>query len=100
MSGVSSTKMSSYSITFYTDGACSGNHRSGRMGRMGAGIVGIADGHHREWSVPLGPGTNQMAELLAVSVLARSGLHCRPLHWQEDDHATSREDTGLPSAPT
>jgi ribonuclease HI len=33
---------------------------------MGAGIVGIADGHHREWSVPLGPGTNQMAELLAV----------------------------------
>jgi ribonuclease HI len=33
---------------------------------MGAGIVGIADGHHREWSIPLGPGTNQMAELLAV----------------------------------
>src|SRR5438132_742224 len=53
-------------VTFYTDGACSGNHRSGRQGRMGAGIVGIADGHHREWSIPLGPGTNQMAELLAV----------------------------------
>jgi len=33
---------------------------------MGAGIVGIADGHQREWSIPLGPGTNQMAELLAV----------------------------------
>jgi ribonuclease HI len=33
---------------------------------MGAGIVGIADDHHREWSIPLGPGTNQMAELLAV----------------------------------
>src|SRR5260370_17523894 len=54
------------SVTFYTDGACSGNHRSGRQGRMGAGIVGIADGYHREWSIPLGPGTNQMAELLAV----------------------------------
>jgi ribonuclease HI len=53
-------------VVFYTDGACSGNHRSGRQGRMGAGIVGIADGHQREWSIPLGPGTNQMAELLAV----------------------------------
>jgi ribonuclease HI len=53
-------------VSFYTDGACSGNHRSGRQGRMGAGIVGIADGFHREWSIPLGPGTNQMAELLAV----------------------------------
>jgi ribonuclease HI len=54
------------SVTFYTDGACKGNHRLGRGGRMGAGIVGIADGHRREWSIPLGPGTNQMAELLAV----------------------------------
>ena len=58
--------MKSTSVTFYTDGACSGNHRSGRQGRMGAGIVGLADEHHREWSIPLGPGTNQMAELLAV----------------------------------
>lgn len=33
---------------------------------MGAGVVGIADGMRREWSIPLGPGTNQMAELLAV----------------------------------
>jgi ribonuclease HI len=33
---------------------------------MGAGIVGIADAVRREWSIPLGPGTNQMAELLAV----------------------------------
>jgi ribonuclease HI len=56
----------SAAVTFYTDGACSGNHRSGRQGRMGAGIVGIADGLQREWSIPLGPGTNQMAELLAV----------------------------------
>jgi ribonuclease HI len=53
-------------VTFYTDGACSGNHREGRQGRMGAGIVGIANGHRREWSIPLGAGTNQMAELLAV----------------------------------
>jgi ribonuclease HI len=55
-----------HTVTFYTDGACSGNHRTGRQGRMGAGLVGIADGHRREWSIPLGPGTNQMAELLAV----------------------------------
>jgi ribonuclease HI len=54
------------SVTFYTDGACKGNHRLGRGGRMGAGIIGIADGYRREWSIPLGPGTNQMAELLAV----------------------------------
>src|SRR5438093_4280050 len=65
------------SATFYTDGACSGNHRSGRQGRMGAGIVGIADGHHREWSIPLGPGTNQMAELLAVKA-ALSKVKDRP----------------------
>jgi ribonuclease HI len=58
--------MNKTSVTFYTDGACSGNHRTGRQGRMGAGIVGIADGFRREWSIPLGPGTNQMAELLAV----------------------------------
>jgi len=62
----SSADMRKTSVTFYTDGACSGNHRSGRMERMGAGIVGIAEGHHREWSIPLGPGTNQKAELLAV----------------------------------
>jgi ribonuclease HI len=33
---------------------------------MGVGIVGISGGREREWSIPLGPGTNQKAELLAV----------------------------------
>lgn len=33
---------------------------------MGAGIVGVSGDREREWSIPLGPGTNQKAELLAV----------------------------------
>lgn len=53
-------------IDFYVDGACSGNHRHGQPGRMGAGIVGISGKLCREWSIPLGTGTNQKAELLAV----------------------------------
>jgi ribonuclease HI len=53
-------------IDFYVDGACSGNHREGQNGRMGAGIVGVSGEREREWSIPLGPGTNQKAELLAV----------------------------------
>lgn len=33
---------------------------------MGAGIVGRAGRVEREWAIPLGPGTNQKAELLAI----------------------------------
>ncbi len=33
---------------------------------MGAGIVGLCGGSEREWSIPLGVGTNQRAELGAV----------------------------------
>jgi ribonuclease HI len=58
--------MSVHRIDFYVDGACSGNHREGELGRMGAGIVGLSGKLCKEWSVPLGPGTNQKAELLAV----------------------------------
>src|SRR5437660_8443129 len=50
----------------YTVGACGGNHRRDEPGRMGAGIVGVAGKLYREWSIPLGPGTNQQAELLAI----------------------------------
>lgn len=54
------------SVEFYVDGACSGNHRQGQTGRMGAGIVAVSGEQEQEWSIPLGPGTNQKAELLAV----------------------------------
>lgn len=53
-------------ITFYVDGACSGNHQLGKQGAMGAGIVARAGAVEKAWGVPLGPGTNQRAELLAV----------------------------------
>jgi ribonuclease HI len=52
-------------IEFYTDGACSGNGRA-EGGRMGAGIVGRAGKVEREWAIPLGLGTNQKAELMAI----------------------------------
>jgi ribonuclease HI len=58
-------------IDFYTDGACSGNHRRDQQGTMGAGIVGVAGKLYREWSIPLGPGTNQQAELHAIRAALR-----------------------------
>lgn len=33
---------------------------------MGAGIVARSEGREREWAIPLGFGTNQQAELMAV----------------------------------
>ena len=53
-------------IEFYTDGACPGNGKSPDGGPMGAGIVGRSGKVQREWAIPLGKGTNQKAELLAV----------------------------------
>jgi ribonuclease HI len=58
--------MTVHRIDFYVDGACSGNQFEGELRRMGAGIVGISGKLCKEWSIPLGPGTNQKAELLAV----------------------------------
>ena len=58
--------MARHHIDFYVDGACSGNQRGDGSGRMGAGILGVSGERQREWSIPLGPGTNQKAELLAV----------------------------------
>ncbi len=54
------------SIEFYTDGACLGNGKRPEGGKMGAGIIARSAGFHREWAIPLGLGTNQQAELLAV----------------------------------
>src|SRR4051794_10855525 len=53
-------------IDFYTDGACPGNGQRPEGGPMGAGIVGRSGKLEREWAIPLGLGTNQKAELLAI----------------------------------
>lgn len=53
-------------IEFYTDGACPGNGKSPDGGPMGAGIVGKSGKIEREWAIPLGLGTNQKAELMAI----------------------------------
>lgn len=53
-------------IEFYTDGACPGNGKSPEGGPMGAGIVGRSGKLEREWAIPLGLGTNQKAELMAI----------------------------------
>jgi ribonuclease HI len=53
-------------IDFFTDGACPGNGKSPMGGPMGAGIVGRSGKMEREWAIPLGLGTNQKAELLAI----------------------------------
>jgi ribonuclease HI len=49
----------------WVDGACSGNQFKGAQ-PMGGGIVAHCDGHEREWPVPLGYGTNQLAEIQIV----------------------------------
>jgi ribonuclease HI len=53
-------------IEFYTDGACPGNGMNAAGAPMGAGIVARAGKLEREWAIPLGLGTNQKAELLAI----------------------------------
>lgn len=53
-------------VTFWVDGACSGNNLGNQQGRMGAGIVARSGPVEKAWGVPLGPGTNQQAELHAV----------------------------------
>lgn len=55
-----------FSIDFYTDGACPGNGKSPSGAPMGAGIVGLSGAFQREWAIPLGKGTNQQAELMAI----------------------------------
>lgn len=63
-------------IDVYTDGACPGN-RPGACNWMGIGILARGDGWKREWSLSLGPGTNQQAELLAVREALRR-IYDRP----------------------
>lgn len=52
--------------SIWVDGACRGNQFRGPQ-PMGGGIVATCEGYRREWSLPLGPGTNQLAEILVVS---------------------------------
>src|SRR5438105_15847489 len=59
--------MTAKEITLYVDGACSGNHVGDKRGRMGAGIVARCGPVEKAWGVPLGEGTNQRAEILAVT---------------------------------
>ena len=54
-------------ILIYVDGACSGNHLGGQRGRMGAGVVARCGPVEKAWGIPLGEGTNQRAEILAVT---------------------------------
>lgn len=53
-------------VEFWVDGSCRNGHLGPEKGVMGAGIVGVQPPHYREWSVHLGKGTSQRAELLAI----------------------------------
>ncbi len=53
-------------IVFYTDGSLKSPPKKKGWGMMGVGIVGLCGFHEKEWSIPLGPGTCQLAEILAV----------------------------------
>jgi ribonuclease HI len=53
-------------VNIWTDGGCKKLADKCNQQTIGAGIVAECDGHRKEWAVPLGVGTNQQAELLAV----------------------------------
>lgn len=52
-------------VSLWVDGSCRNGHLKNK-GVMGAGIVAIEREYRAAWSVYLGPGTSQIAELLAV----------------------------------
>src|ERR1043166_1984378 len=56
----------SQQIEFYTDGSLKSPPKKKGWGMMGVGIVGLCGPHKKEWSLSLGPGTCQLAEILAV----------------------------------
>ena len=55
---------------FWVDGACAGNQRVGPQ-PMGGGVYALCDGIEREWAIPLGAGTNQLAEIMVVTEALR-----------------------------
>ena len=50
-----------HQVHLYTDGACAGN-----PGLAGIGVVLISGKHRKEFSLPIGQGTNNIAEIRAV----------------------------------
>ena len=75
-----------HKVIAYTDGACSGN-----PGPMGAGALLVLNGGERvkQISRPLGAGTNNVAELQAIS-LALSAIFPKN---RADVHVTIRTDS-------
>lgn len=53
-------------ITFWTDGGCEGTASKKEPKGTSVGIVGVCGTARREWSLAVGQGTNQTAELHAV----------------------------------
>lgn len=55
-------------VVIHTDGGCYGKLCKGSVQSIGAGIVMRCEGFREEFVVPLGFGTSQVAELLAIYV--------------------------------
>jgi len=53
-------------VYLWTDGGCRKMPNKGVLHHIGAGIVAECEGYRQEWAEPLGTGTNQQAELLAI----------------------------------
>lgn len=53
-------------VTIYTDGSCPENGIKPLAAPMAAGIVMLSGHLRQEWSIPLGLGSNQIAELEAI----------------------------------
>jgi ribonuclease HI len=53
-------------VRLWTDGGCKRLAGNGSGYTIGAGIVAECGSHRQEWHIPLGIGTNQQAELLAI----------------------------------
>lgn len=52
-------------VRIWTDGATKRTEQKKRV-RIGAGIVAVCEGRRKEWSLDLGEGTSQQAELFAI----------------------------------
>lgn len=67
-------------VVVYTDGSCLGPFGAGSVASIGAGIVMVCDGFREEFAVPLGFGTSQQAELLAIYIALRMLEDRQELH--------------------
>jgi ribonuclease HI len=54
------------SVYIWSDGGCKRLHGKTNGQQIGAGIVAVCGKHRQEWALPLGKGTSQQAELLAI----------------------------------